>query len=1029
MKKRFTEKISLTLAACCFCFSWTQAYHSLPGSATSLVKGNFSTENSLPLLRQEVMVSGKVTDGNGEGLPGVTVMLKETSIGTTTDVQGNYRLNIPGGQESGVLTFSFVGYETREVVIGNQLNIDIEMVESVQSLQEVVVVGYGTQQKKDLTGAVSVVRSEEIQKRQATTVGEALQGLASGVNIRAGGRPGSEARVQIRGLKNLQGATPLYVIDGLITTANRDFNPNDIESIQILKDASAAAIYGSRAANGVIIITTKQGKKGPMQIEFSGKSSVQTTPRYDLAETEEFARLNYMAYDNAGAARQNLDISNNTDWQDEAFRTGNMQDYNLTFSGGGDNGSYLVSGNYFGNKGTVISTDFDRLSLRVNSQGSKGIFSIGENIAISNAMVNEMSGNPYVDVVRLLPTIPVHDPANPGGYGYGNEARARTFATNPVALADLVDVRNQNLRIRGNLWSELEILPSLTYRLNLGYETSSDHHTNLRKRGNWTLNQPFDPAIGHENRARYESALVENTLNFKKSFDKHSFTLLAGQTYQKINYGQIWGTKRNVLQNSATGEYYAVLDQGNEPQTGGFLQEAIVLSYLGRFEYNYDDKYLLNGVFRRDGSSRFGGNNKWGNFPSISAAWRISEENFFQFPAVDDLKLRASYGTLGNSNIGYWDFLGTINTFSTVVMGRDQHIESGATQVQLVNQDIRWETLTQMNIGLDAGFLNNRLTVTAEYFIAETEDVLTAMPIAMTTGNDGGNPIVNAATLRNSGFEFSATFREEEKPFKYYATANVTTLNNKVLELGYGRNNIFVGNTVTEIGQPIGMWFVLETDGIFQSQEEVDNYRDADGENIIQPNARPGDIRFKDHSGDGQITNVDKKVVGSPWPDFELGLNMGASYKNFGFSMNWFGAFGATVYNSMRSVVDRFDDNSNYRAGIQPWTPENPNTDVPRAYYGSTLNSRGDTDRWLEDGSFMRLKYVSLSYTIPTAIVKRIGFSNAQVSISGQNLLTFTKYTGLDPEFNNANNIYERGVEGFAYPNLKMYSLGLQFGF
>ncbi|MDQ2656385.1 MAG: TonB-dependent receptor, partial [Bacteroidota bacterium] len=636
--------------------------------------------------------------------------------------------------------------------------------------------------------------------------------------------------------------------------------------------------------------------------------------------------------------------------------------------------------------------------------------------------------NPYVDVVRLLPTIPVYDPSHPGGYGYGDEAKARTFGTNPVALADLVDVRNQNLRIRGNLWSELAPFPFLTYRLNLGYETSSDHHSNLRKLGNWTLNQPFDPAIAHENRAQYESKLIENTLTFKKSFDKHSLTLLAGQTYQNIDYGQIWGTKRNVLR-SSTGQYYSVLDQGNEPQTGGFLQEAILLSYLGRLEYAYSDKYLLNAVFRRDGSSRFGPNYKWGNFPSISAAWRVSEEGFFQVPALDDLKVRASYGTLGNSNIGYWDYVATINTFSTVAMGRDQHIEPGATQVQLVNEDIHWETLKQLNVGVDAGFLDNQLTVTAEYFVAETEDVLTNMPIALTTGNDGGNPVVNAATLRNSGFEFSVAYREEEKPFKYTADVNVTTLRNKVLDLGYGRNDIFVGNTVTEIGQPIGMWYVLETDGLFQTQDEVDNYRAADGETIIQPGAQPGDIRFKDNSGDGQITNDDKKVVGSPWPDFELGLNLGASYKNFSLSMNWFGSFGATVYNSMRSVVDRFDDNSNYRKGIQPWTPENPNTGVARAYYGSTLNSRGDTDRWLENGTFMRLKFISLDYSLPEAIVGKIGFSYARISLSGQNLLTFTKYSGLDPEFNNAANIYERGVEGFAYPNLRTYSLGLQFGF
>ncbi|MGV3503695.1 MAG: SusC/RagA family TonB-linked outer membrane protein [Adhaeribacter sp.] len=978
------------------------------------------------MLAQGLTLRGSVADEGNNPLPGVTVVLKGTTTGTATGTSGDFTLNVPAGQENGTLVVSFIGYLTQEVPINRRTSISVQLVPDAKTLEEVVVVGYGTQQKKDLTGAISLVKPEEIQKRQATTVAEAMQGLATGINVRGGGRPGSEAQIQIRGLKNFSGANPLYVIDGMITTANRDFNPNDIESIQILKDASAAAIYGSRAANGVIIITTKKGREGPMQIEFSGKSSLQVMPRYDLAETEEFARLNHMAYDNAGKPRQNLNMAVNTDWQDEAFQTGNIQDYNLNFSGGSGNGSYLVSANYFGNKGTVIDTEFDRLSFRVNSQGSKGIFSIGENLAISNARENAMSGNPLVDVVRLLPTIPVRDPNNPGGYGYGNESTARTFGTNPVALADLEDRENENLRIRGNVFAELRPLDFLTYRLNLGYETSNDHYAYLRKVGNWTLNQPPDAAIANENRARYQNGLVENTLTFKKTFDKHDLTLLGGQTYQKENYAQISGTKRNILQ-SSTGQYYPVLNLGNEPQTGGFKQEAIILSYLGRLEYNYDNRYLVNAVIRRDGTSRLGRQYQWGNFPSVSGAWRISEESFFQFPWLSDLKLRASYGTLGNSNIGYFDYINEINMFPTIAIGRDQHVEQGAILVSLANENLQWETLTQTNIGLDMGFLNNKLSVTAEYFIAKTEDVLTQMPIAMTTGHDGPLPFANAASLKNKGFEFTAAYTESAKDFNYYGSLNVTTLRNEVLELGYGRNNIFVGNTVTEVGQPIGTWYVLETDGLFQSEAEVQNYKSADGK-VIQPGAKPGDIRFKDHNGDGQITNNDKVVLGSPWPDFELGLNLGASYKGFALTMNWFGSFGATVYNGPRSVMGRFDDNSNYEAGIQPWTPENPNTDVPRAYYASTLNSRGDTDRWLEDGGFMRLKYLSLGYTLPASLIKRIGFSNAQLSLSGQNLLTFTDYKGLDPEFNNSS-IFERGNDFGAFPNLKMYSLGLQFGF
>ncbi len=975
------------------------------------------------IIAQTTSVGGTVTNEKSEPLAGVTVTVKGTTAITATNQQGFYNVEAKEGQ---ILVFSFVGYASREVVVGNQQTIDVQLSVSAVDLGEVVVVGYGTQQRKDLTGAVSVVSPSEVKKRQATTVAEALQGLATGIKVRGGGRPGSEAQIQIRGLKNMSNTNPLYVIDGLITTANRDFNPGDIESLQILKDASAAAIYGSRAANGVIIITTRKGKEGPMKIDVSAKSGIQIMPRYDLAETDEFKRLNYMAYDNAGATRQNLDTAINTNWQDEAFRLGSINDLNLSFSGGGKNGSYLTSIGYFGNKGTVISTGFDRFSFRVNSQGSKGIFSIGENIAITNAKADEMGGNPVLDVVRLLPTIPVYNEDNPGGYGYGSESRARTFGTNPVAIANLIEQTNENLRLRGNLWSELKFTDWLKYRLNLGYETSRDHYKYFRKPGNWTLNQAYEPSIANENRAEFVSKLMENTLSFKNQFSKHDISVVVGQSFQQDDYAQIWGEKREILVNSSD-RYYDVLDQGVSAKLGGFRNRAVLLSYFGRAEYAYDDRYLFNAVLRRDGTSRLGSGFKWGNFPSVSAAWRISREAFFNVDWINDLKVRANYGTLGSSNIDYYESLAFINTLTTIVMGSNQQKELAATQVRLANSDLRWETLKQQNYGFDLSVLNNKLSFSAEYFIARTTDVLYQSPILMTTGHDGSAPRANALTLENKGFEMTATYRNYDHPFGYYGTVNLTTLRNKVLELGYGRNELYVGNTVTKLGEPIGMWYVLQTDGLFQSQEEVDNYKNAEGR-VIQPNAEPGDIRFRDNNGDGQITNADKVVVASPWPKLELGFNAGATYKNFEFTMDWFGSFGATVFNGPRSVMDRFDDNSNYRAGIQPWTPENPNTDVPRAYYGSTLNSRGDTERWLENGNFFRLKLLSVAYNLPDKLLEKVGFSNAQVSLTGQNILTFTGYTGLDPEFSNGS-IFEKGYDFGAYPNLKMYSIGIQLGF
>ncbi|MCV2485279.1 TonB-dependent receptor [Flavobacterium sp. SH_e] len=973
---------------------------------------------------QQITVTGKVTAANGESIPFANVLIKGTQNGAVTDFDGSYKIAVGGNQ---TLVFSSQGYKTTEIAVNNRTSISVALEEDAMKLDEIVVVGYGSQQKKDLTGAVALVKPEEIQKRQITTVADGLQGLVTGVKVRGGGRPGQEASVEIRGLKNLQSSNPLYVIDGLVTSANRDFNPNDIESIQVLKDASAAAIYGSRAANGVIIITTKKGKKGPLQVEVSAKTSFTTMPRYDLMETDEFAKYNNMAYDNAGLPRQNLNMAVNTDWQDATFQTGMMQDYNASFSGGNENSTFFMSGNYFGNEGTVIGTDFDRISFRVNSSGTKGIFSIGENLAISNSKTDEMSGNPIIDVYRMTPTIPLYDPTNWGGYGYGKQGVADTFGTNPLAIADFANVINQNFRIRGNIWSELKFAPWLKYRFNFGYETSFDSYKFLRKVGSWTLNQPQDPALTDQNKARSETMLFENTLTFKKEFGKHDVTVLVGQTYQKDKYDIIYGQKRNLPINSATGQYFEVLDLGTDPVVGGSISEAALASYLGRLEYNYDNRYLFNAVIRRDGSSRFSDENKWSNFPSVSAGWRISNESFFKSEFIKDLKLRGSYGELGSGNIGNYEYKSFINTNGLIVLGNGQNTYNSATQVKLANPELRWEKLKQTNVGLDLGVLNNDLRFTADYFIARTEDVLFGFPILLTTGNDGGNPISNAATVENKGFELELAYSKKINELSFNASVNFTKVNNKLVSLGNGQNENYSGNTVTRAGMPVGMWYVLETDGLFQNQQEIDNYKNADGK-VIMPNAVPGDIRFKDNNGDGQITNEDKAVVGSPWPEFEMGLNAGAEYKGFDFSMNWIASHGATVYDGFRSVVDRFDDNSNYRKGIQPWTPENPNTDFPRITKGSTLNSRGDSDRFLENGDFIRLKYIGFGYNIPQSVLDKSGITRARLTLSAQNVITITKYKGLDPEFSNGN-IFERGVDNGAFPNLQTYSFGVEFSF
>ncbi len=976
-------------------------------------------------------VSGTISSADGKPVSFANIIVKGTANGVSSEADGKYIL--PADKDA-VLVISSIGFKSQEVPVNGQSVINIALQDDVSQLEEVVVVGYGTQKKKDLTSAIAVVDASQIQKRQTTTVAESLQGLATGVSVRGGGQPGQEAKIEIRGLKNLQNANPLYVIDGVITTANRDFNPNDIESLQILKDAAAAAIYGSRAANGVIIITTKKGKNGPLKIEASSKVSATHVPTYKLASRDEFIRITNMAYDNAGLTRQDFNMNVNTDWQRETFRTGLIQDQNVSFSGGGDNSTFFMSANYFGNKGTVIDTDFDRVSFRVNSSGKKGIFSIGENLALSNSKTNEtggpetMRGNPFIDAIRMYPTIPVYDAANPGGYGYGKQGVANTFAANPVAIANLIDQQVKNFRIRGNLWAEMKPWEFLKYRFNYGYETSFDNFFYLRKVGNWTLNQPYDPSLTNQNRAQYQNNLLENTLTFNKNFGKHSITAVAGTTYQKFKYEQINGQKRNLLTNPSTGSYFDVLDLGDNPLSGGFKTESALISYLGRLEYNYDNRYLLNAVIRRDGSSRFSDANKWSNFPSVSLGWRVNNESFFKVKNISDLKLRVSYGELGSGNIGEYEYKGFINTFGAAVFGSDQSLQSAATQVKLANANLQWETLKQTNFGFDLGMFDNKLSITSDYFIARTDNVLFGFPILLSTGNDGGNPISNAASVENKGFEINVAYNDKiGEEFQYNASLNFTTLRNKLVKLGNGQHEFYSGNTVTREGQPVGMWYVLQTDGLFQNEADVLAHTNANGQ-VIQPDAQPGDIRYKDLNGDGQITNADKTVSGNPWPKYEMGFNAGASYKGLDFSMNWIGSFGAQVYNGYSSIVDVINGDHNYAAGVQPWTPENPNTTTPRAYNGTSLSNRGDTNRFLEDGSFARLKYVGLGYSFPKDWVSKIGFDRARLSVSAQNVITITKYGGLDPEFTNYN-IFERGVDFGSFPNLRTYTVGIEFGF
>lgn len=990
---------------------------------------------SVTVYAQNVTITGTVTDVNQEPLIGVNVVVKGSATGAITDFDGNFSLS---GEKGSTLIFSYIGMLTQEVVYkGSPMRVVLK--DDSKALEEVVVIGYQTVKKSDLTGAVAVVDTKEMKKSAAGTLVSQMQGLATGVNVRSSGRAGEDSSIEIRGVGSLSNNSPLWVIDGMITDPGVDFNPADAESIQILKDASAAAIYGSRAANGVIIVTTKKGSKGPMKVNISVKETLEWSPKYDLMNAAEYIKYNDIAYNEAiknGIATVNSTQKHSeydTNWQDEVLKTALVQDYNVSLSGGGDSGNYFVSAGYYNNDGVSYGNTFERYSFRVNSQGKKGWFSFGENLAYSLTNTDPNQTNMYNDFLRMMPTIPVYDENNPGGYGYGDAAKYNTFGVNPIAREDLEYRRMRQNRINGSVWLEFKPFDFLSYKFNGGVDLYFYENSWFRGEGNWTQNQEHRDPESQKARDNTYNMLVEHTLNFNKDFGKHHVDAVVGTSYQQHEWEGLWASRLNFPQ-LGDGGYLHVLNAGqSNQQNSNSISKNAMISYLGRANYVYDDKYYFTATFRRDGTSRLSKENRWGNFPSVSGAWRISKESFFNIPWINDLKIRGNWGRLGNSSIGDWDYIGTINQSIVTVFGGA--IVPGATQVKLVNSGLVWETKETVNVGFDASFLNQRLTVSAEYYNSKTSDVLAETPIAISTGNQGGSPWKNAASLRNQGFEITLGWKDQVSGFKYNALLNLTTMKNKVLSLGRDgseRNFIDSGQARTEPGRSLAEFYLRRTDGLFRTQADIDNYVTSEGNPIMIDGKRPqlGDVRYLDLNDDGNITDADRDYCGTPWAKMQLSFVFNAEWKNFDFSMMWNGQFGNKIYNVSRWQGRQFADNSNYirfEKGEEPYQI-NPNSDTPRIIYGDMRNSY-DSDRFLENGSYFRMKNISIGYNFKQDWIRNLGIEKLRLFATGSNLLTITGYSGLDPDFKGVNSVWNSGTDGFAYPNTRSVMFGLDLTF
>jgi len=993
---------------------------------------------------QAVKITGTVTDEKGLPLPGVSVKVKGTTSGIITDGNGKYAITV--NDNKAVLEFTFLGFTKQEISINGRTEINVKLLEAQTALNEVVVIGYGTVRRSDLTGATASVKGSDIKAQGVSDVTRSLQGKMPGVTIEAsGGDPGAGTRIMIRGVGTLGKGDPLYIVDGVPTASISYLNQVDIESIDVLKDASAAAIYGSRAANGVVLVTTKAGKNGAPVVQFTANYGQQKIAhKIDVLNAQEWATVSNAAHDNAGLPR--LDIAKNpdqlgagTNWQDAIYRTAPVQQYNMLVSGGSESTKYSVSGGYNDQQGIVDVTGYKRYNLRVKTETTKGRLKFGETVLLSREKFITMpggwggqGGNPVGSAAKMIPVFNIYDPTAVGGYAgaYGPVVNV----ANPVAQLNLENINREFTNIITNAYAQVNLLPGLNYKLNLGYTNGFNNNYDYSKR--YVVGTLFSHPTNDISLSKDQTVmtLLENTLNYDKHIGKHSIQALAGYAYQSTKYNYTAAGRTDLP------DGIDQIDAGaGISTTGGNKTESNLVSIFGRAIYSYDNRYLLTASFRHDGSSRFGSAHRYGDYPSIALGWNISNESFFGSlkNTFSTLKLRTSYGVLGNQEIGDYQYSAAISSNINYVVGADQQKWFGAIQTAFASPNIKWESTKTSNIGLDIGFLQDRLNITADYFIKKTTDLLLNVPIPGSAGSIS-NPVVNAGDLRNKGIEVGVNFNDHIGKLNYGVYGTISAVKNKVIALGTGTQQIFGGqpthhgasSTLTEAGGSIGSFYLIKDIGVFNSQAEIDSY--TKNGKPIQPNAAPGDVKFQDTNGDGQINDNDKVNAGSPFPNFEYGFGINASMYGFDINMFFQGSQGNKIYNGLRQDLESTNLDFNYaKSMLNAWTPTN-HSNIPRAVTSDpNFNNRTST-RFLEDGSYLRMKTLQIGYTLNSALVKKMRITSLRVYASADNLFTITNYTGFNPDLGRATSaqlsILDRGVDfgHVAYPLARTISLGIQ---
>lgn len=1003
------------------------------------------------LYGQQQTISGKVTDYNNQPLPGVNVLIKGSTEGTVTNLDGDYTIQAEYGD---VLIYSFIGFLSEQITIGSNTTINITLIEDIQKLDEVVVVGYGSMKKSDLTGSIASVKTEDLQKIPSSSLDQSLQGKVSGVQItQLSAQPGGATSIRIRGGSSIYaGNEPLYVVDGMpidsrnalswISAPEINFlstiNPSDIESIEVLKDASATSIYGARGANGVILITTKRGQKNADKISFQAYYGFQRiAKRIEVMNAAQYAEL----FDEAGlnAAEDDGDtyypeysdpesLGDGTDWQDEIYRQAPIQNYELSLSGSDEKTDYAVSINYFDQTGIIYGSDLQRYSARANidRKVNKNI-KVGTAISYSklnaNVVGTSTQGGFFPGVVNtaltMSPVLPVRD--STGSYTI-TDPNANAWLDNPVAVTrDVVSTSKTN-RLIGNLYGDISFLKYLTLRINLGL----DQNSNVQDYYNpsYTYSGSFNN--GQARYANYESALIvnENTLTYNREFGLHRINLLGGFTYQKISGRSFIEITTNFPSDALS--YYGISTAEDMPSVYTSFDDEALVSYLGRVNYNYNGKYLITLTGRADGSSKFGPDNKFGFFPSAAIAWRLSEEEFIQqLNLFYTLKLRTSYGISGNDKITNYQYYPTLT--STLYYFGDDVSTTGFAPERPGNDDLKWETTRQFDLGLDMGFFSGRIYIVADYYKKMTYDLLYYANIPAQSGFT--QTLLNVGSIRGQGFELSINTENIRQPINWTTDFNIS-FNHSIVHSLKGNQATYISNdeyklkignwSIIDEGEELGTFYGLISDGIWQLDE-------ADEAEVYD--AKPGDFKYIDRNNDGIINASDRTIIGHAQPDFLWSLNNNFFYKGFELSIYINGVYGNKILNANRFELESGNGLSNASVNlINRWTPENPSNEYPRA------NRNADylrmSDRYLEDGTYIRLQLVSLGYNLPQKIVNKIRVQNMKVYISAKNLVTITEYTGFDPEagrFGQTN--IRQGYDYGAYPASKTFLAGININF